>query len=414
MKNSIIPAIAGLVAGLAIATLVFWGKTNSSTTAPKIDPPVVVPDTDGDKTSSTNKNTVIKKTVKPDAVKRVVPRKIRGEFNLVGRGEDAKWGVGTTANFKYTSIMDVDSKIESKEVLPGGEIKVTEVRTFNAVQDSLVVSDVDFKLTLQTVPLRAFSQAVGALAVAWGALTGDALTASGIVKGTDVLVNRLKEMDGTGVRQLLGTAGIQPTADVEAKVNQIIDAKVKKAMGVVRDISGKSYRISYYQTKSGQPMYITFTYADGSRVTNEQELRVMRRVNAFLDSNLVPEKGNRPGDTWVVSASDLEGLLDPNADGYYEGKITATRQDDDPKTGYWNVSLSPSQITVCASGGNTTGGLMLENGYMRVLPETLCVEDLFAEGTARIEQLSKHHLLFTARIEGECRFQGRVVTTPEK
>ena len=47
-------------------------------------------------------------------------------------------------------------------------------------------------------------------------------------------------------------------------------------------------------------------------------------------------------------------------------------------------------------------------------PKLLIVNDLFVEGKANLQKLSRHHWLFTARISGECDFQGRVVTVKKK
>ena len=53
----------------------------------------------------------------------------------------------------------------------------------------------------------------------------------------------------------------------------------------------------------------------------------------------------------------------------------------------------------------------LERGYAAINPKLVSINDLFVEGKAKLEKLSKHHWLFTSRISGECNFQGKVVTT---
>ena len=77
--------------------------------------------------------TLIKDSVPASAVERVNSRIMRGEFQLTGRGEDAKWGVTKTATFICTGIVVADSEIISKEALPDGKIKITEIRTFETV-----------------------------------------------------------------------------------------------------------------------------------------------------------------------------------------------------------------------------------------------------------------------------------------
>lgn len=55
-----------------------------------------------------------KKPVPVSAVDRVVPRILKAEFAMTGRGRDANWGIGKLANFQYTVFVEAQSEILSK------------------------------------------------------------------------------------------------------------------------------------------------------------------------------------------------------------------------------------------------------------------------------------------------------------
>lgn len=410
MTSSMKAGLVGCVAGLAVAALIAVGYLtlgggrggNGGSNGGG---------TGGGQTEISKPMPPVKKDPVPvSAVDRVVSRTMKGEFGLTGRGEDAKWGIARTANFKYTVIVVADSEILNKEVLPGGEIKVTEVRTFNKVQDSIVVSDVDMKLSLDTLPIKVFSQAIDAAVTIWTSMTGDAAGGATVLCTKNYVMEKLKSVDGTSVRALLGAAGLKPAPELEAAVNQIANAHVLKALGGVRAISGKSYKIIYYQKATGQPLYVKFTYKDGKEVTDEEEQMVLKRVNAFIDYNMVPNTDCMPGDNWTIQARDMQEVFDPYVEGTYSGSVRAMRKAN-TQNGDWMIELSPSVIDVVNDDGNTTGHMNLERGYAAVNPKLVSINDLFVEGKAKLEKLSKHHWLFTSRISGECNFQGKVVTT---
>ena len=356
---------------------------------------------------------VKKKTIKPQAVDRVFPKVMKGNFAMVGRGEDAKWGIGRAANFQYNIFILAESEIISKKAMKNGTIKVVEKRTFNKVQDSLVVSDVDFKLAIDTLPVDTFSKMIDGVAVGYTSLTGDAATGAMVVAGKNYLVEKLRSANGLSARKLLGMVGFKPTPDVEQALNKLATSHFTKALGVVRAISGKSYIITYYQEKNGQPLMVTFKNADGGEVTDDEEKMILKRVNAFIDYNVVPDGNCRPGDSWTIAAEDMQEVFDPFVDGTYTGNVKATRRSN-AENGDWTVEMSPSAVNVIADNGSTTGSLQLNRGRALVNPEKLSVNEMFVAGKAKLSKTSRHHLLFTARIDGLCDFQGRIITTPKE
>ena len=412
-ENSKNTLIIGILAGIIIVLIGVLGYIGIKEKRPDVDgsdKPYVPPK------KSSVKDEEKRKSVPESSVSRIVPREIKAEFDLTGRGESGDWGVSGIANFKYTIIVVAESKIDSKEVLPGGEIKVTEIRTFKTVQDSLVISDVDMKLNTSMLPVEEFSAAIDWAVSGWAKITGNVATGLAITEGKNYVKNILQDLDGTSVRSLLGACGLSPSQEVERKINATVQSAVLKAFGGIRSISGKdisgkdkSYKITYYQKSSGEPMYVKFTYSDDKPVTEDDERMVLRRVNAFIDYNLVPNKDCMPGQSWNINAADMQEVFDPYADGSYEGTVKATRRANNEK-GEWVVALSPTTIDIINDSKNSTGHMNLAHGVAIVNPELVSVTELSVAGTAQGQQVNRHHLLFKAKIAGECDFQGKVVT----
>ena len=387
---------------------------------PPVVPPPPVPGGErpesvepGDKKPDVTKTPV---ATDPD-LDRIISRGIKGVAGMTGRGEDAKWGIGKSANFKYTITVVADSKILSKQKLPNGQIKVEELRTFKQVQESLLASEVDFSLALDTLPFQAFSQVVDAAVSGYVTVTGDSATGEVIRKGKEMFSKELQKLDGIGMRKVLGAIGLKPNSDVEGYLNKVATNYAGKevfGLGSIRGaISGKSFRINYYQGRNGAPLEITFANADGSPIDRDsEEYMIVKRVNSFIDYNVIPKTDCRPGDTWVIHADDIEEVFDPFADGRYTGKIKVVRGEDN-KDGDWTLQMvKGGAVKVISDSGDTTGSLVLEQGNATVDAKRISVKDMFVKGRGRMNKLSRHHWLFRARISGACNIEGRMVTTP--
>ena len=203
MANPMKSGAIGVLVGVVIALVAVWVFTK-----PVVKPPVE-PDkqivegggknppqqdvavTQKDHVSVPPIGKIQKESIPPAAVERVIPRQIKAEFAITGKGRDVKWGVGKQTNFQYTVFVEAESRILSKETLPTGKIEVHEKRTFQKVTDSVIASDVDFVLALDTLPVNEFSMLTDAAAIAIASWTGNPVTAGKIfnVKNTVVAEN---------------------------------------------------------------------------------------------------------------------------------------------------------------------------------------------------------------------------------
>lgn len=412
MNKSIISGVLGCIAGAVIIGIAVWsygaGANQNSTIPPKTEV-----------TGSVRHKPVlplgpkdVKRSSMPQETLERLPevqssRTNKGRFIISGRGEDANWGFSKEANFRYTADVVADSKILEKKSLPGGGIKVVERRTFRDVRDSIIVSEADLKLSLKTVNIKLISKAIDLACATWGVATGDATLSAGVKVTKDLAERKLKEVDGKGIRSLLGVVGLDIGEKWEKKINEIASRYTTKALGNIRRISGKSYLVTYYQAKNSDPMYATFKNEDGSEITDEEEQLILRRVNAFMDYCLVPDKKCRPGDTWKVQSEDFQELFDPFVDGDYTGTLTLKREENN-EDGSWVISVKPAEVRVISSNGKTTGELNVKSGCAEVNPKTVMLESMFVNGDANLMKKSKHHWLFTAHLGGDCEFEGQL------
>lgn len=411
MNKSTIAGILGCIAGAAIVGIAVWSYGDWGT-AITVNPPSPEPVERHEPVAPLGKKEVIRSPVsQEEALVRLpgaqINRTNKGRFVVSGRGQDADWGFSKEANFQYTADVIADSQILDKKPLPHGGIKVIEKRTFRDVRDSMVVSEADVKLSLKTVNAKLISKAIDLACAAWGAFTGDVAVPTGVKVTKDLAERKLKEADGKGIRQLLGVVGLDVGEKWEKKINELASRYATKALGNIRKISGKSYLITYYQADDSHPMYATFKNEDGSEITDEEEQLILRRVNAFMDYCLVPDKKCRPGDAWKVHSEDFQEVFDPFVEGDYVGMLTLVREENNDE-GDWVISVKPAEVKIISSKGKTTGSLQIKSGRAEVDSKNIRMKSMSVDGDAFLQKLSKHHWLFTAHLGGECEFEGRL------
>ena len=361
---------------------------------------------------------IIRKRLEPEATKRLSssPQKIKTVLTTTGRAENANWGLRGMCTFVLTHYVDCDAEIVEKMETPGGEIKVVERRMFNEVSQVLQLSEADVALSLyDTLPLDVAFKAVSGIGTVLSMTGEPELVATGefLAQGSKMVDVFLKSIDGKNARDMLGTFGVTLSKDVEKKVNEFLNTKVKDVFKP-SCLRGKSYLLTYYQDKeSGAPLRIDFTYADGSEIKTQEEYLVLRRANAFMDSKFVPDKYCSPGDVWTVDSSEFDCLLDPYVDGAYCGNVTVERLDND-KDGDWRLSVRPCSVSIKSDAGRTSGELRIKNGEAKVDGKNAYVKSMMVTGKGSMKNLTTHHILFKSKFEGECEFRGVMTTVPIK
>lgn len=388
------------------------GKCQNPGCKPPVDVKPVCPECKMPKDKEGKCNCQKRESVSPTVVDRVHNRTMKAWVQMTGRGSDADWGIQSEANFKYNVLILSESRIAEKTKLPSGGIRVVEIRKFNTVTDSLTLSDIDFRLNLDTLPVETFDKAANLAIDICSSIFGVPGKPVKFVK--DQVGKMVKTIEKVSIKEFLRSVGFDLTPEIEQIALQLCGNGPLKGFvkGKFKEIQGKSYRITYIQDSNSTPLLFTFTYEDGSPVTSDEENMILSRVNALIDHHSVPNINCNPGDSWTISAENIQECFDPYVAGTYSGKIDVTRLSND-KEKNWVLSMSPSQINVLGDHGDTTGTLKLKSGRAVVNPNTYSVSDVCVSGEGKLKKLSKHHILFKSHVNGWCKFQGRLVSVVE-
>ena len=341
--------------------------------------------------------TTKKSQIIEDGGKRLQSRKITGVFKMSGTGGDSNWGIKGECNFTYSVATEIISRIVKKDVQANGYINVVEERTFVSYIDSLDLNP-SAKFDFSTLPVNEFLTCTRALG--WiGSIIGRpdvTIAVEGLATGTHVLIAKLDKKD------------IPIPEKYKKLVMKTILARTEKKFLKNRPVVGKTYRLTYTQNRKGRPMKVKFTNVDGSNLSKEEET-ILKKVNAFVDYNVLPDPNKRIGGFWTIDAQDLQNLFDPYL-GTVWGKVDFIRIAND-KDNNWNIKMQPADLTIRNDNYKKIGTLELLSGNATVVPKQLHnVLNMSAKGRVKTEIEDVHHILFTAKVSNWCEWEGRVVS----
>ena len=411
-KNTIIAILVALVGLMAITLLVVDSRKGDGS-IPK--PP---PSDAGTKTPpSANQENPPKETeisaVKQEDVEGL-PRnsqEMKGLIEITGRGARAKNGYEVSCDFYYVTEVFYKSHVKERSVTPAGEVRVVEARRYEQCNDQITIGDFDVKVALDTLPMRQVQAYVSTVAEFVGGFFGAPPGAGTSVVAT--CVEGLGAIDGVSVKQtmslLTGLFGEDMPKDIKklpealggSDVQNIAD-NIKNA---VQEVSGKEYIVTYYQSKQGEPLRVSFKRADKSPLTM-QEYKILREMNVFLCCNVIPSRGPAIGETWDVEVGNLPCVFDSLSGGNkVKGTLKAKRLPDEPD-GLWNVDLGGGRVAVLNENGMESGSFMIKNGCALADPsgKELRAFQMLGLGKLRVEEAKKRFIVldFLERIDGDC------------
>ena len=145
----------------------------------------------------------------------------------------------------------------------------------------------------------------------------------------------------------------------------------------------------------------------------QDERLVVRRANVFMDSQFMPDSSCSPGDSWKINSDEFSCLLDPYINGNYDGEVTVYRGDDE-KDGNWRLGVKPANVAIKSDGGKTSGSVELSDGVAWYDNRGRNIIALQINGKGAMKNLTRHHFLFSARLEGMCKFSAIMKTEPKQ
>ena len=411
-KNSII-AILGILVGLMAVTLVVTEIRNGGHGGHPLPPSDSSgPDVNEPSTRTPPAETEIG-TVKEEDVNALPQnnQKMKGLIEISGRGARSKNGYEVSCDFYYVTEVSYESQVMERSVTPAGEVRVVEARCYKQCNDQITVGDFDAKVVLDTLPIRQVQPYVSTVAEFVGGFFGAPPGAGSAV--VETCVKGLSAIDGVSVKQtmsfLTGLFGEDMPEDIRKLPETLVGPEAKrivdKVKTAVQAVSGKEYIVTYYQSKSGEPLRISFKRADKSQLTM-QEYKILREMNVFLSSNVVPSRGPSIGEEWDVEVGNLPCIFDSLSGGNnVKGTLKAKRLPDEPD-GLWKVDLAGGRVAVLNENGMESGSFMIKNGCALADPsgKTLRAFQILGLGKLRVEEAKKRFIVldFLERIDGDC------------
>jgi len=352
-----------------------------------------------------------------EKLKKGEPQKISLVVQTSGRASDANWGLKGSGSFVLNTLVECESEILDKSETVQGNIKVVEKRTFTKAKQKLDVFDTDASLALyDTLPLKEAFTCAKVVGFVLSCIPVTAAAGATTATTAQAIDMACKKADGASVKDVLTKYGVNVPKEFENKVNAFIVKEVKtdKLMRT-EDIEGKSYRISYVQSAEGKPMDVRVRRFNEEEEMSEQEILLLRRANALIDWQILKGGNHAVGSEWKVDSSDFECLFDPYVEGSYSGEVVVRREAND-SDGDWMLKVKPGFVNIVSdeNRSKTTGKVRIDDGSVKIDEPNCRVKAMQIVGKAGARNLSEHHLLFKAHVEGDCSFRAILTSEPLK
>ena len=341
---------------------------------------------------------------------------------FTGKGDvrRSRWGKAVIGTYVYNSVIKSTSIVESKKVCDSGAIEITEIRDYKQVKDVLQMSDIDVAIDFSSTPIyelldqaKLLTPIIGLFSESGGVIVDGAI---------ETLKRGVKTIDGFSFRNLLEKFGIKSLPEnVEEIISGIATGHVKSQFAeiktLVNKIEKKKFRITYRQTKEGEPLRVEYEHDDGSTPSNE-EMEILRIANLFIDYEVLPSEDIEVGESWEIKAQNLSMLVDPVAGDRCIGNLKLTRNENHPN-GDMNISIAPTKIEYMDKNRVNKEAIVKINAGS----EILCDETgkyvkavvMYGEGALLKTTKTRHVLLwnFKERLSGNCSFISRLITVPK-
>ena len=386
---------------------------------------------------------------KPHPCDSIKDRETESVIIIRGRAEDANWGWSKVSDVIYSFHVKNKSEIVKVEKLRNGGRKVIEKRTFEKAEDKMLVTPVDVRLRLDTLPIKEVRQLLKIISVLFDVqipeFPNNSKDSERPERSGEYESGNLKKLDKTAqLKELLNNAEKNfPELKkflTSKNINnsaQVIEYLKKAFMGdtlLIKEFQGarnlmfdekNTFLVTWFFDANGDVTDVTYRYAkDESLVTDEETRQILKRGNLLIDYCFVRsnEEPIVDGATGYLEASDIQYVFDPFVDGDYRGliKFKAKKQSDSE----WELNLPDKSkpIRVVAKNGSitkTTGSLNPTKGVLRIKnigkEKFLEIHDLKGaqldasiEGKAAMNHQSRHHWLFKAKYDGEFIFDGEM------
>ena len=281
------------------------------------------------------------------------------------------------STFVFDAVLTNKSEIAAAEILPGGEIRIEEIRTVEAAKEKLIITDAALKIDLKSSPIDqidAIAKTVAAVSTAVaGALTPvpqAAAVAGSIAVGAGAVcasIEIARKFDGYDLSTMIGKENLKNLQQA------FVDRKVKRIMTLLRAIEGKSFRVIYTQepAPSQKYMQVSWEHIDGTPLTAEEDF-ILSKVNIFIDADMLPNSDVEPpiGTEWEVDAQEVASAFCYDDKMTCAGGVKVVRKVNRPNGDWYLEVVRNQKVAVRNFEARTTGSVLIKEGDATLDPRS--------------------------------------------
>ena len=357
-------------------------------------------------------------------------RVFENTFVVEGGCEWSKLLRKNECTFIFDAVLIAKSEIEDAKILPGGEIRIEELRTIESAREKLIITDASLKIDLTSSPIdqidRIAKTTVSLTATVAGALTpipavgqvGGAIAGglSAAAGAVCAAVEFVRKFDGFDISPLIGKE------NMKRLYQSFVDGKIKSVKTLLRGMEGKSYRVIYTQepAPSKKYMQVAWGHKDGTPLTAEEDF-ILSKANIFIDADMLPDSDGEPpvGKEWEVSAEEVASMFCYDDKMTCQGCVKVSRKANRPN-GDWYLEVGRNQkIAVRNVEDRTTGSVLIKEGDATLAPNSPHqTKTLQIVSSGNIMEFSSQTLLwflsYDTKRGADCQFKGVLRTYIEE
>jgi hypothetical protein len=321
-----------------------------------------------------------------------------------GRGSNKDWGIETEVEFKYIYSMEYDS-----DVLSNNGYQIQENRTFQTVNETLLLSKYNFRLNIREdlEPVMNFVKGVSAVAQNFTPTASYVLSAAEMADNLLAYAEKITvpaeriEQAFFAVEKTFGKN--KTLEDLKAK---ILNPRLGKILGYAPNLKlleGKQFGLVY---EDGIGLIHVKAMTPGT-ILNTREKELLQRAFYLSDYYISRDKDDpkrkiKPGDSWTVDARTLSGVLDPRLRHQVQGTILLTRQKDtvvEKKTmAIFSLKKGSIELLPPSDKKKIEGDVCFSSGELLYDLGLCYVAQSDLKGNVHYKEISTDHLLFKSRL----------------
>ncbi len=343
-----------------------------------------------------------------------------------GKGINKDWGIEGELEYKYIYHIGYTS-----DVVSNNGCRIRELRTFDTVQETMLISKSRFRLDLRNdfEPIKNMVANLGFVMETLGSATqllpypeckvvGNIITLSGtlISKSGGVIDWGLGMMEKITIKQeqiewlfkkLEKAPGMEKI--IGTLTERIKNPDMGRILGyapTLKLLEGKKFELEY---EDGVGL-VKVDIADKNQIINTRERELLERAfylsdyYIFRDSDQ-PRRNLQIGDTWQVDARTIAGVLEPRLRHHATGRVALSRSNnkeyENKNMAVFKLDRGKMEMVPQTGPQKIEGDVAFREGEILYDLELNYIAKSFFSGIAKYKEQSTDHMLFGTRFSTE-------------